>query len=391
MGIKLGICGAGAFSSHFIPLFKAHPLVGSLTLCDLDATKLRNRAEQFDISSTCPSLDELCQSDVDAIAIFTQNTLHGPQAVQALRAGKDVYSAVPSAITLEEIRELVKAVEETKKIYMIGETSYYYPAAIYCRERYRKGDFGHVVYAEGEYYHDMDHGLYDVAKWRFGDDWKKYAGKPPMLYPTHSTSLIVSVTNAHVTHVACLGYVDRHEDGLYREGVNAWNNTFSNQTALCRMSDGSMARLNEFRRIAASGEHLRIYGTEGSFEEETNHHIWVNKKGDPQDLTDLLTCKNITMHNDDPMAQLAEDSVHKSVSQVHPVDQLPAEFAGLPNGHQGSHQFLVHEFVTCCVNQTKPANNVWQAARYLAPGLIAHESAMKNGEMLPVPDFGSGE
>jgi len=31
---------------------------------------------------------------------------------------------------------------------------------------------------------------------------------------------------------------------------------------------------------------------------------------------------------------------------------------------------------------------VWQAARYLVHGLIAHESAMAGGAWLAVPDFG---
>src|ERR1043166_7855201 len=151
MKLKLGICGVGAFADCFIPLFKAHPLVKEVTLCDLDVTKLKVKSEAFGIAKTCPSLDELCQTDVDAIAIFSQNWAHGPQAVQALRAGKHVYSAVPSAITMEEITSLVKTVEQTRRIYMIGETSYYYPTAIYCRERFRKGDFGDIVYGEGEY------------------------------------------------------------------------------------------------------------------------------------------------------------------------------------------------------------------------------------------------
>ena len=62
---------------------------------------------------------------------------------------------------------------------MLGETSYYYPCAIYCREQYRKGDFGRIVYCEGEYYHYYSHGLYDVAKWRFGKEWVSYGSLPP--------------------------------------------------------------------------------------------------------------------------------------------------------------------------------------------------------------------
>jgi len=63
---------------------------------------------------------------------------------------------------------------------------------------------------------------------------------------------------------------------------------------------------------------------------------------------------------------------------------------GLPNGHLGSHQFLIDDFVTACLAGAQPANNVWQAARYLVPGLIAHESAVRGGELLEMPDFGDG-
>ena len=169
MSIRVGVCGVGSFARCFIPLFKAHPQVENVVLADLDPQKLAERCEQFGIADRCGSLDELCEMDVDAIAIITQHHLHGPQAVQALRAGKHVYSAVPSAITIPEITELVRTVEETGQIYMIGETSYYYPCAIYCRNRFQQGDFGHIVYGEGEYYHDYSHGLYDVHMWRHGD------------------------------------------------------------------------------------------------------------------------------------------------------------------------------------------------------------------------------
>ena len=394
MPIKIGICGTGAFARCFIPLFKAHPEVSEIVLCDLKTDLLKQQAENFSVSKTCPSLDELCQTDVDAIAIITQHHLHGPQAVQALRAGKHVYSAVPSAITMDEIAELVKAVEETGHIYMIGETSYYYPCAIYCRDRFRKGDFGHVVYAEAEYYHDYSHGMYEVHQRRHGAQWKQHYGMPPMFYPTHSVSLVVSVTGAHATHVSGQGFVDRHEDELYARPDNVWGNPFSNESALCKMSDGSTARFNEFRRVGHPGRvGMRMYGTDGTYESQSGSEVWATRtRGDCVDLSAELACKGVPAGQiDAEMGQItSEDGTHLSVSRVHPVHLLPKEFVGLPNGHNGSHQFLVHEFVMACVNGEQPANDVWQAARYLTPGLIAHESAMRGGELMEAPDFGNG-
>lgn len=394
MGIRVGICGTGAFANHFIPLFKAHPAVEQVVLCDLDAEKLGQKAAQFEVAETRSSLDELCASGVDAVALFTQHHLHGPQAVQVLESKKHVYSAVPSAISRAEMTALVQAVEASGRIYMVGETSYYYPCSIYCRERFRAGDFGHIVYGEGEYYHDYTHGMYEVMKWRHGVDWERYYGVPPLFYPTHSTSMIVSVTGSYATHVCGMGFVDRHEDGLYARADNVWKNPFSNETMLCRMSDGSTVRINEFRRIGHPGTvGMSLYGTEGSYEEQVGGRMWVTKdRKTCVDLGEELACAGVPAGPaDDPMAKVTgSDGTHRGVSKVHPVHLLPRSFIGLGNGHNGSHQFLVHDFVTACVTGQHPPNDVWQAARYLLPGLVAHESALKGGALLPVPDFGAG-
>lgn len=391
MGIKVGIVGVGAFAQSFIPLFKAHPQVEELVLCDLDAEKLEANVQRYGIAHRSPSLEHLCTTDVEAIVLMTQNDRHAPQAIQALDAGKHVYSAVPSAISMGEMTALFQTVLATGKTYMIGETSAYYPCALYCRERFRRGDFGRIVYGEAEYYHDFDHGLYDVSQWRFGAEWRQRAGSPPMHYPTHSTSLIVSVTGAFMTHVSCQGFVDAHEDGLFDPNANLYRNPFSNESALFKMSDGSICRINEFRRIGHPGTvRMSLHGTEGSYEEQHGSQAWLTKDAkQAETLNDLLHCGEIPASDiSGAMANVVSGGTHLSVSAVHPVARLPREFLGLPNGHCGSHQFLVDDFVTACVAGTLPPNNIWDAARYVIPGLIAHESALRGGELLEVPDFG---
>jgi predicted dehydrogenase len=374
--------GVGGFAQSFIPLFKAHPLVDEVVLCDLHADRAAEAAQRFELSRTAASLDEVCDSDADAVAIITQPWLHAGQAVQALRAGKHVYSAVPTGISLDEIGALVRTVEETGLIYMLGETSYYYPEALYCRQRFAEGAFGDVVYGEGEYYHDWDHGLYPISRRRGGERWLETAGKPPLYYPTHSVSLIVSVTGAHMTHVSAQGFVDRVDDGVYRAEANLWNNTFSNETALFRMSDGSACRINEFRRVGHPGTvRMSLFGTQGCFEHNLAGSRWVTKdRARTEPLDDLLAVGGVR-HAEDDFA---------GVSAVHPVARLPREYAGLPNGHLGSHQFLVDDFVQACVSGRQPPNHVWRAARYCVPGLVAHDSARQGGVLLEVPDFGAG-
>ncbi len=383
MGIKVGIVGVGAFAQSFIPLFKAHPLVDGLVLCDLNASRLAENSQRHGVPDTSPSLDHLCRTDVDAVAVITQHWLHAPQAVQALEADKHVYSAVPTGQSVEEITRLVKTVKKTGRVYMIGETSYYYPAVLYCRQRYASGDFGEIVYSEGEYYHDFDHGLYEVARRRGGDRWLKTAGFPPMYYPTHSTSQIISVTGAHMTHVSCQGFVDGSDDGVFHADINVYDNVFSNETALFRMSDGSNCRINEFRRVGHPGAvRMCLFGTHGSFEMNLASAVWVTKRADESvRLDELLACEG------SPSGR--GDGTYLGVSKVHPIDRLPREFVGLPNGHCGSHQFLVDDFLRACVSGSIPPNNIWQAARYAIPGIVAHRSAVAGGMLLEVPDLGA--
>ena len=394
MPIKLAIVGVGSFAQSFIPLFKAHPLVEHVTLCDLDPAKLKANSEKWHIPDTCGSLDAVCDLDIDAAAILTQNDRHAPQAIQALETGMHVYSAVPTGINVQEITDLVRTVERTGLVYMIGETSYYYPCALYCRTRYAAGDFGHVVYGEAEYYHDYRHGMYEVAQHRFGADWKQHFGLPPMYYPTHSTSMIISVTGAHMTHVSCQGWVDVHEDGLYGSGRNIYDNPFSNQFALFKMSDGSTARINEARRIGHPGTvRLSLFGTEGSYEQNCHGPVWVTtERKDFTPLDDLLAPRGVAVKEvDTVMANVTSaDGTHMHAAKIHDLARLPREFINLPNGHNGSHQFLVDDFITACEHRTTPPNNVWQAARYAIPGVIAHESCTHGGELREIPDLGDG-
>jgi predicted dehydrogenase len=108
MGIKVGVVGCGSFSKSFIRLFQAHPYVEKVVLCDLDESKLKERGAETGITDFSPSLDRLLETDVDAVALFTQNWLHGPQAKKALMKGKHVYSAVPMGITFEEIKDIAE-------------------------------------------------------------------------------------------------------------------------------------------------------------------------------------------------------------------------------------------------------------------------------------------
>jgi hypothetical protein len=56
-------------------------------------------------------------------------------------------------------------------------------------------------------------------------------------------------------------------------------------------------------------------------------------------------------------------------------------------GHGGSHPHLVHEFVSSVIEGRPSFPDVYQSVNWTCAGICAHESAMKGGEIVKLPNF----
>ena len=56
-------------------------------------------------------------------------------------------------------------------------------------------------------------------------------------------------------------------------------------------------------------------------------------------------------------------------------------------GHGGSHGYLTNEFIMALVEEREPLIDVYEGIAMTAPGIVAHQSALKNGERLTIPNF----
>jgi predicted dehydrogenase len=391
---SIGVVGAGQFGSQFSHLFNLHPGISDVWVVDDVQERAAQAVQRFHLAGSMAGFEELLASDINAVAIFTQRWTHGPLVEQALRAGKHVYSAVPMAVSEEEIARIIDAVRDTGLIYMMGETSYYNPATVYARRQQAAGKFGRIFYSEGDYVHDMDLGFYEAYQYSGGDRWKETASYPPMLYPTHAVGGVLGAVPAHAVSVSCIGVKDNRNDGVFSKDISMFGNDFSNATALFELNDGGVMRTNEMRRVGYPSHiresRFRFFGTEASFEQLAKVSVWQDKVH-VHDISEQLETRPSIPLNDPSLGNVAPELRNAFVSglaQVHDNSRLPEEFLGAPNGHEGSHHFLVDDFVTAVNNGTLPPVNAWVAARFTLPGIVAHESALRGGERLPIRDFG---
>jgi len=397
---KLRICivGCGQFARHFVPLFKHHPACEFVAVCD----KFRDRADdymdKFKVNKIFDTFDDAVNSDeINAIAIFSQRDQHGVMAIEALKHGKNVYSAVPMALKIDEIKEIVRLVGETGLTYSMGETGIYRPASIFCRQKYKAGDFGDLVYAEAQYNHDMKR-LYGTFQYTEGDLWRKMAGLPPFFYPTHSTSMVLSATKAHAVKVSAFGYEDKKDPDIFGKDKNWWDNPFSNSSMLLKMSDNSIVRISENRRIAWHVPETYITsfnGTDASYECSIAQHSFVKmhadgKTFDFEDVSDLLNPIEVTKHKNEPdfTKKVFDGNWSTGEAPIQITNRLPKEYENLSTGHAGTHKFMIDDFCQAYMTGKLSPTNAWQAARYNIPGLTAHECAMQGGATMDIYDCG---
>ena len=414
MKLNIGIVGYGAFSKDFVDLFHSHPDVDKMYVAELYEERRQEIKRHLPDVEVFSSYEEMLKkaTDMNCVGVFTQRHLHADIVIKALNAGKNVYSAVPIACTVEDIKTILDLVKKTKLVYMMGETCYYYPEAIFCREKYKNGDFGKFVYAEAQYYHDIRE-MYGDFQRSGGDAWKRVAGIPPMFYPTHSISEVFSAINQHAVQVSCMGLKDDFPDDIYGYEKNDFSNPFSNETAIFRMSGGGVVRINEFRRVGINKPSTYItcfYGEQGAYDRVADKHYfqtapYVTRKGDApkrhiEDVSENLLSEHYSefkagKHDGINNGKWVDDESPVSVdaiigfAKIQDRSRLPKVFREIPAfSHFNSHPFLVDDFCRAVVDNKLPPNNAWDAARYMIPGLIAHESALRGGELLDIPDFG---
>ena len=155
------------------------------------------------------------------------------------------------------------------------------------------------------------------------------------------------MTDKAYTSVSCVGFESGSSDFL--PGVNAYDNLKTDEVALFETAEGGMSRMLKCRStLSKGGETGRLFGEKG----------WMDGteyRGAMKNLPDITR---------PPLP--------------------PGVKAG---GHGGSHGQLSNEFVMSILEDRRPLVNVTQALNMTVSGVVAHQSALRDGERLKIPQY----
>ncbi len=363
--VRVAVVGLG-FGGEFVPIYQAYHKSECAAVCRRNEQKLNEFADAMGIEKRYTDYDELLMDDeIDAVHINTDLLSHYDFVVKALKAGKHVASTVPMGMTVEQCEEICRLEKETGKVYMLMETSVYTREFLYFKKMYENGEIGRLQFLRGS--HQQNMGL---------PGWPEYwYGMPPMHYPTHAIAPLSEILQKPIETVRCIG-----SGRIKEEYIKQYNSPFAAESVQLTFADSDVAgevTRTLFDTIRQYRESFDFYGSKKSFEWEQ-----CVDEG-PVIYTGYEDAKHIEIPDTDDMLP---DEIKKFTLKNQIIDENHVSFIQ-GSGHGGSHPHLVQEFVTAIL-EGRPAHvNSVVAANWNVAGILAHESAMRGGEILTMPEF----
>jgi predicted dehydrogenase len=187
--VTLAAIGIGPRGRLVLETFLKQPDARFVAVCDVQQANRRtakmmvDRAYQNDAcQATGDMLEILNRKDLDAVMIATGDRWHAIASILAAKAGKDVYSEKPCAITMAECRELDEAIRLYGRVFQAGTQRRNVANFRHAVELAQSGRLGRIhtvhasIYALGEKFEWLPE---EPAPAREEVDWDRWLGPAP--------------------------------------------------------------------------------------------------------------------------------------------------------------------------------------------------------------------
>ncbi len=368
--IRVALVGLG-FGAEFIPIYQAYPGVELSTICRRSRRELDECGERWRIAKRYTDFEQvLADPEIDAVHINSPIGDHARQSAAALVAGKHVACTVPMGTSVEECRLVIEAQRRSGKVYMMMETVIYSREYLFVKKLADDGELGRIQFVRGSHQQDMA-------------GWPGYwEGLPPMHYATHCVSPCLAILGAkHAEAVVCHGS-GRIDEAL----IPKYGSPFAIETATFSIRDSDVCAevtRSLFNTARQYRESFDAYGSRKSFEwqqldgeEPVLHEIG---KAEPE-IPQRVPVPDFASSLPEPIRRFTTRGVYSSDEDQH----LSFTQGG---GHGGSHPHLVHAWLSAIRGERPALPDAETSANWTMVGICAHESAMKGGEKVAIPQL----
>ncbi|WP_449539721.1 Gfo/Idh/MocA family protein [Ferdinandcohnia sp. Marseille-Q9671] len=110
--VKLGIIGCGTISSIYMENTQKFDQLELVACADLDVSRAKQQAEKFGIPKAYSVEELLADEEIELVINLTIPRAHATVSLQALEAGKHVYTEKPLTVTREEGKQILETAKK---------------------------------------------------------------------------------------------------------------------------------------------------------------------------------------------------------------------------------------------------------------------------------------
>ncbi len=190
--INVGVIGCGGrgsyVSSEFAKLGARDNSCQIVAVCDVYEKRKKKNQDRYKVDGYLDYRELLDRNDVDAVLVATPDHWHAKIALAAMDKGKDVYLEKPMCHTIEEARQLVNTVRETKRVLQVGSQTTSGDQWHKAKKAIADGMIGNMLMSQGSYHRNsvegewnwpIDAGAGPDGKGEDYIDWKMWLGSAP--------------------------------------------------------------------------------------------------------------------------------------------------------------------------------------------------------------------
>ena len=170
-------------------------------ICDCDENSLRRAGERYGIAEDrrfTDYRDIVNSGEIDIVTVAVHESINAKITCEHLICGKNVLCEKPLALTRGDIKQIIKAEEQSGRLFMVGQICRFTPSFEKTKSLIEQGTIGEIYFIESEYAHDymnivdnwradpLRHGVVgggchavDLIRWLAGDPVEVFA------YGTH--------------------------------------------------------------------------------------------------------------------------------------------------------------------------------------------------------------
>ena len=354
---KVGIAGLRR-GRGFARVFDAHPRAQVAAVCDVDHARLAETAEAVKLPDDrlYTDFDEFLNAPIDIVVIATPIGGHAEQTIKSVESGRHVLCEQTAAYTIRDCERIVEAVRRTGMAYMMAENYSYFHYVREWKRLIADGKLGDIFYAEGEYVHEIVELLVDERTGAY--TWRH--DRAPILYCAHCLGPLLTLMDDRVVK-ACGSHAGFHRFPQQTEHLGF----LDMEVGLFRTRKGALIKIV---RSQVAPRHPTLvwyclYGTKGQLESGRaggDGLLYLQDEMSKQEGGRPMQCSSI-----DPAA--------------------PEEARA--GGHGTAEYYLIRDFLDALDTGARPPIDVMRSMDFTVPGIVAHESAMSDGNWRDVPLF----